>query len=240
MIDAHAHMQSREFRGDIEGVMERAGKAGITAIISNGVNYEDSLACLKLSRRFPAVKPAIGLYPLEDPGELGRVLELIRESEPVAVGEIGLDYAFERREWQLEPFREQVRLAMELDLPVCVHSRSAGKYVLRELEGLRAERVLLHGFSGSRKDVRRAVELGYFISIPATVITGRHKRELVEHIPLELIMLETDSPVLSPFGGRNEPANLIYSLRGVAEVKELDEKEVARVTARNARKLFNI
>ncbi len=211
------------------------------AIVSAGINLEDSVRCLEIARVYDLIFPAVGLHPTEDLSEVDAVLNLIENSpDIVAVGEIGLDYKFARKPEQMEPFVKQIRIAKELDLPVVVHSRSAGRYVLDVLEAEGVEKALLHGFDGSRKLVKRIVERGYYVSVPTTVIRSESKQKLVEAVPLENLMLETDSPVCSPFEGRNEPANLLYGLKKVAEIKGVDPKELDKVTARNARELFKI
>ena len=241
MIDAHLHIHDPSFDSDREAVLIRAKRVGVEAMISAGVNLGDSIKCLEVSRKFPEVFPAVGLHPTEDLSQIDGVLNLV-ESSPdiVAVGEIGLDYAYQKRPEQIEPFRKQVSLAMELDLPVVVHSRSAGRYVLEILEAMKAERVLLHGFDGSLKLIKKVVDLGYFVSVPVTVVKSEYKQRLVEALPVDNLLLETDSPVLNPFGGRNEPANLIYGLKKISEIKGIEPKELEKITDRNAKSLFRI
>jgi len=239
VIDAHAHLQDKAFSEDLREVLLRAKKAGVDGVVSAGVDFSDSVACLEVAREYDLVHAAVGLAPYSDLSQLPAVLQLIEDSpDIVAVGEVGLDYHRAKRVEQLEPFRRQVAVAMELDLPVVVHSRSAGKYCVEVLEAMRAEKVVMHAFDGSMKVARRAFDLGYCFSIPLTVLKNPQKQALARGVPEEQLLLETDSPVLNPLGGRNEPANLVHGLEKVAELRGLSPDELERITDRNARKLF--
>lgn len=241
MIDAHAHLQDEAFDGDVFETMRRARDAGVEAVVCASVDFADSVACLELAREWDRIHAAVGLAPYSDLSELDAVLQLVEDSpDAVAVGEVGLDYKYEKRPEQLGPFREQVKLAMELDVPVVVHSRSAGKYALRELEGLGAEKVVMHAFDGSVKHARQGFELGYYFSIPLTVSQSRQKQELAREVPVEQLLLETDSPVLNPGKGRNEPANLLLACNAVAELRGMDPGEVGKLTGDNARRIFDL
>ncbi|MBR9680107.1 MAG: TatD family hydrolase [Candidatus Altiarchaeota archaeon] len=241
MIDVHAHMQSAEFKADLKTVLLRAKTTGVRAIICNSTSFDDSIECLELSRTFSDIFPAIGLYPAEDASQLEAVLNLIETSpDIVAVGEIGLDYRYGKDLAQIEIFRKQLELAKEMGLPVIVHSRSAGKYVLEILEAMEMDKVVLHSFDGSVKLVPRIIELGFYVSIPVTVVKSKQKQELATLMPVDKLLLESDSPVLNPFDGRNEPANILHSLKAIAELRGIGPKELETQTDRNAIKLFEL
>jgi TatD DNase family protein len=241
VIDAHAHLQDEAFSGDVREVLLRAREAGIEAVVSAGVDFDDSVACLELAREYDMVHAAVGLAPYSELSQLKAVLQLIEDSPDIsAVGEIGLDYKSHRRPEQHAPFLAQVEMAMELDLPVVVHSRSAGKYALDLLEGAGAERVVMHAFDGAVKHARRGFELGYYFTLPLTVMRSRQKQELARELPEELLLLETDSPVLDPDGGRNEPANLVRGRDFVAELRGVAHEEVGRLSGKNASRAFNL
>jgi TatD DNase family protein len=207
---------------------------------------EESLRVSRLSEQDARVWPAAGLYPTHlDFDQARRVEELVREDAGrwVAIGEVGLDRwkvrGDEELEVQREIFLRFIRLALELDLPLNVHSRSAGRHAIDLLLDLGARRVQLHAFDGKPSSALRAVEAGYFFSIPPSVVRSRQKQKLVRRLPLECLLLETDSPVLGPSPDeRNEPANLGVALRAVAEIKGLAEVEVARAVAENTRRLY--
>lgn len=240
MIDVHSHMHSEEFKKDIEVVLKRAENEGLKKIISAGLDLEDSIKCMKLSKKFEIIRPVIGLAPYSNLSQINSVLDLIRKTQGdiIGIGEIGLDYPWEKKPEQVEPFRKQIQLAKELNLPVSVHSRSAGKYVLDILEEERIEKVHLHSFGGSKKDIRRIVDLGYFVSITCRVILSEKIQTLVRTLPLELILIETDSPVLGVGEGRNEPAHLRESMEFIAALLELESKKFEKLTEKNAKHIF--
>ncbi len=240
MIDAHAHLQEKEFEHDLEEVIEKAKKAGIKAIFNASVDLESSKKALELAQSFDIIKPVIGLAPYSDLGELKEVLKLIEKhaGEIAAIGEIGLDWKYRKHEEQIPAFKAQVELAKELGLAVVVHSRSAGKYCIKFLLEWEAEKVLMHSFDGSLKFARLGFEHGFYFSIPMTVLKSEQKQKLAKTLPLDKLLLETDSPVLNPFGGRNEPANIIHSYRFVAELRGISFEELEKATEENARKLF--
>lgn len=233
-------MHSEEFENDIEVVLTRAKNQNVHTIISAGLDLEDSIKCVNLSKKFEMIKPVIGLAPYSDLSQIDAVLDLIRTNQKniVGIGEIGLDYPWEKKIEQVEPFRKQLQLAKELSLPVSIHSRSAGKYVLDILEEERMEKVHLHSFGGSKKDIRRISNLGYFVSITCRVINSERIQNIVKLLPEELILLETDSPVLSANGGRNEPKNLRDSMEFIARLLNFEPKEFEKLTEKNTKLIF--
>jgi len=246
LVDTHAHLGDPVFDGDRGDVLRRARDAGVTAVIAVGETLADARRNLELAGEHPEIRPAAGLYPthLDDPQ--AEALEAwIREHHDrlIAIGEVGLDH------WKIkeEPDREVQRgifgrfidLAIELDLPVNVHSRSAGKHAIACLLERGARRVQLHAFDGKPSTALPAVEAGYFFSIPPSVVRSRQKQKLIGRLPLSCLLLETDSPVLGPVAGeRNEPANLRVALEAVAEIKALSSEEVAETVTENTLRLF--
>ena len=241
MIDSHAHLQDEAFSGDLRDVMLRAKSAGVNAVICASVDFGDSVACLELARDYVEIFPCVGVAPYSNLSEVKPTMQLVEDSpDVVAIGEIGLDYKLQRRPEQVEPFRRQVELAMELDLPVVVHSRSAGKHCLEILKAMKAEKVVMHSFDGSVKHARRGFELGYYFSIPLTVVKSEQKQQLAREVPEELLLLETDSPVLSPGGGRNEPANLAQGRDFIARLRGVEPAAMDKLTENNARRIFGL
>jgi TatD DNase family protein len=246
LIDCHAHLADPVFDPDREEVLARAEEAGVRAVVTVGETLDEALRILDLAARDSRLLPAAGLYPTRlDLQEAQRTERLIRDNREklCAIGEVGLDYwkvgEEADREVQREIFTGFVRLAAELDLPLNVHSRSAGRHVIALLLDLGARRVQLHAFDGKPSTALPAVEAGYLFSIPPSVVRSRQKRRLVRQLPLSCLLLETDSPVLSAQPGeRNEPANLRVSLRAIAELKHLSEQEVAEAIAVNTDRLL--
>jgi TatD DNase family protein len=246
LLDAHAHLGDPVFDEDREAVLSRAREAGVGAVLCVGESLEDARRNLELSERHEGLLPAGGLYPTRLDLEESRALEELLRVERRrfrAIGEVGLDHWKVReepgRELQREIFGRFIDLSLELDLPLNVHSRSAGRHAIAFLLERGARRVLLHAFDGRAATALPAVEAGFFFSVPPSVVRSQQKRKLVRRLPLESLLLETDSPVLGPDPGeRNEPANLRVALREVAELKGLAEEEVAAAVRENTRRLF--
>ena len=194
----------------------------------------------------PILKPAAGLYPaILDQAQAGEVLDFIKEKQDklVAIGEIGLDHWVVKEEpekaLQHQIFKKFIKLAKELDLPVNVHSRSAGRQAVALLLECGTSKVQLHAFDGKASTALPAVEAGYFFSIPPSVVRSRQKQKLVKRLPLSCLLVETDSPVLGPSPNeRNEPANIMISIKAIAELKDVDETEVIEAVTENTRKLY--
>lgn len=246
MIDVHAHLTDSCF-SDLPLVLSRARSAGLEHIIISITDPSE----ISRAKEIIAMDPNfISLTVGFDPAILSeeKFLEfesLVRTVPVVGIGEVGLDHFYIRdhaqRAIQEQFFRRSIRLALEKDLPLVVHSRSAGHVALEVLRSEGARRVLMHAFDGKSGDAKKAADEGFYFSIPTSVVHSQQKQKLVKNLPLESIMLETDSPVLSPMRGqRNEPANLIYGLRKVAEIKRVSEEKVAEVTTENARRFFNL
>ncbi len=248
-VDVHCHIGSEVFDRDRSEVLRRARERGVIAIISSSLNFREAIRTLKLSREYEGyVFTSIGWNPVDlDRNSMMKVYDLAVEQKHriVGIGEVGLDFYYVRdqnsRRVQEEYFREWIRLAQDLDLPLIVHSRSAGKYALQILFEEGAEKVLMHAYDGKTSWAVKAADVGYYFSIPTSVWRSEQKQKLVKVIPLDQLMLETDSPVLSPFlGRRNEPANIVYAARKIAEIKNISLERVAEITTENAVKFFSL
>ncbi len=246
MIDAHAHLCDPVFAPALPVVLERARRAGVTRVLCVGETLADAERNLELAAADDMLCAAAGLYPtVLDLEAAERMVTLIRDrrDELRAIGEVGLDrwkvQDEEGRAIQEEIFRRFIRLSRELDLPLNIHSRSAGRRTLELLEEEGPCRALLHAFDGKAALAGRGLDLGCCFSIPPSVVRSRQKQKLLRRLPLERILLESDAPVLGPEpGARNEPANIAISLRAVAELKECSVDQVAISTTENARSLF--
>jgi TatD DNase family protein len=246
LFDAHAHLAAPDFAGDLQEVLARAGAAGVRGIVVVGETLEEAERILDLSTRHPLVKPAAGLYPtILDPGAAEAVVTFVRRhaAQLVAVGEVGLDHWAVKEEggWKIqeEILAKFISVSNELDLPLNVHSRSAGGHTIAFLRERGARRVLMHAFDGKASTALEGVRAGYCFSIPPSVVRSAQKQKLVRHVPLEYLLLETDSPVLGPDPAvRNEPQNVRIACQAVADLKGLLPEEVGRVTTENACRLF--
>jgi len=246
IIDTHAHLCDPIFDQDRTTVLERARVAGVGAIIAVSENLPDAQRNLELAGQHPMIRPAAGLYPsILDRNKAREMYTFIGKERAniVAIGEVGLDFWVVKEEsdkaLQREIFKGFIDLSLELDLPLNVHSRSAGRHVLSLLFEGKASRVQLHAFDGKASAAQPAVEAGYFFSIPPSVGRSRQKQKLVKQLPLSCLLVETDSPVLGPSPlERNEPANVIVSIRAIAEIKKISESDVIKAVAENAGKLY--
>lgn len=246
LVDTHAHLCDPSFDLDRAKVLKRAQAAGISAVITVSETLADAQRNLKLAEIHPCLRPAAGLYPTHlSLDHANAIASFIRRERCniYAVGEVGLDFWIVKEEsernLQREIFRRFITLAKELDLPLSVHSRSAGKHVIALLLEQEAPRVQLHAFDGKAATALPAVEAGYFFSIPPSVVRSRQKQKLLQHLPLSCLLVETDSPVLGPSSeGRNEPANLTVAIDAIAELKDIRKEEVIEAIADNTYRLF--
>jgi TatD DNase family protein len=246
LVDTHAHLCDRIFDPDRTEVLERARKAGISAILSVGEDLADASRNLQLAALHPMIRIAVGLYPshldLEHAQQV-RVFIRNHRNELSAIGEVGLDYWIVKdeseREVQREIFRGFIDLSKELALPLNVHSRSAGRHAVSVLLEAAAARVQLHAFDGKVSAALPAVEAGFFFSIPPSIVRSEQKRKLTKQLPLANLLIETDSPVLGPVPGeRNEPANALVAVNAIAELKGIPESEVIEAVRENTQRLY--
>lgn len=255
LFDIHAHLTDPRLLALEDEILARAAEAGVTTIVSNGLHPDDNRSVLELAARSPLVKPAIGLYPvdavLDEMEALG--VEYPRSSgcsaeesiawvrdhadEAVAIGEIGLDhYWVPESLWGLqeERFRELVRIAMEADKPIIVHTRKAERRTLEVLQELGAERVCWHCFSSKVKLGRQIAAAGHWLSIPANVQRAENFQRLVETLPRDKVLLETDCPYLGPDrDALNEPANVTVTADYAAKAWGVDRTTVEAQLASN-------
>jgi len=246
LIDAHAHLNAEAFDDDLPAVLAAAESAGVRAILAVSETVAGAQLNLELAGRYPIIRPCAGLHPtVVDLEAAEAMVELIRANRDglAAIGEVGLDYWIvqepEQQEIQRQIFRRFIDLSNELELPLNVHSRSAGRHTIAFLREHGAKRVLLHAFDGKASAALAGVELGYYFSIPPSIVRSVQKQKLVRHLPLDRLLLESDAPVLGPEPtARNEPKNVRLACEAIAQIKALPVAEVARVTTENARRLF--
>ena len=239
-VDVHCHLYMLK---DIQKVLDCAEELEVRYVITNS---EDLKSCKKNSEllKDARVYGAFGLHPqfFNRKADLPRIEEFLGLEKTVAVGEIGLDYKYARnnraKEIQKEVFIRQVKTAMKRDLPVIVHSRYAHKPVIEILEDLSAEKVVLHWFSGSVDLVERALKNGWFLSFGPFCLNPPYKN-VIAFVPLERMLLETDSPV--PFQGKSvDPTWVPLVARRIAEVKGINVKEVEVRSTENSKRLFRM
>jgi len=249
LVDVHCHLTMRHFKKDIDHVILRARERGLILIVTSSISPEDFFSSLKIVEKYRNyVYVTLGLHP---PGvtrkTFKQTVKLIEKYKRniLGIGEVGLDFYHVKsenlRKLQQKTFREFIRLSKKLELPLVVHSRNAMDLTLNILEEEDADNVMLHCFTGNKKDVKIAMEHGWLISIPTAVVNRLQFRPIAETVSLNYMVLETDSPFLSPFRGqRNEPANVFYAAVKVAEIKSESLDKITEVTTKNALNFFRL
>jgi TatD DNase family protein len=253
LIDTHCHLYGEEFAPDLEEVLQRAEKEGVERFFLPSLDSRSMEAILELEKRYPGKCIGMaGLHPCYVKGnyisELRHVEEWLGKRPWAAVGEIGLDFYWDRafEGQQYEVFHRQIEWALQYDIPVVIHSRDS---ILETIGVLREHqngklRGIFHCFSGDAESARQVMDLGFYLGIGG-VLTYKNSglASAIEEAALEHLVLETDAPYLSPVpfrGKRNESAYLKYVVAKLAEVKGLPMEEVARITTENAQKIFGI
>ena len=252
VFDTHAHYDSGAFNADRMEVLASMPGQGVELILNPGCELESSHTALALAETFPFVYAAVGVHPSDcagwEAGWLDELRTLAAHPKVKAIGEIGLDYYWKDnppRELQQEVFSRQLELARELDLPVIVHDREAHQDCLSIVRQHPEVRGVYHCYSGSLEDAKVLVKLGWMISFTGTITykNARKALEVIDYLPMERIMIETDSPYLTPEpfrGKRNDSGKVHLVAEKIAQVKGLEPEEVARVTLDNGRRFFNI
>ena len=254
LIDSHAHLDGEKFAGDRAAVIERARERGVVKIITMGDSLESSARSVALTEEFESVYAAVGIHPEEAQPMTAatddRLAAWAAQEKVVAIGEIGLDYYWEKdeekRALQRAIFVRQLDLARQLKLPVCIHDREAHGDMMKILktEG-RGLRGVLHCYSGSWEMAAELLKGDWYFGIdgPLTYKNAAKLPEIVQRLPAERILVETDSPYLSPMpfrGKRNEPAHVLYVAKKAAELRGESLEDFARATRENTRALYGI
>ena len=252
IFESHAHYDSRKFDEDREELLNSMQENGVGTIINAGATWKSVTTGLELANQYPFVYAALGLHP-DEVGDLNEErFEILKaecqKEKVVAVGEIGLDYYWDNESHDIQKkwFIRQLELARELDLPVIIHSRDAAEDTLKIMkEHAQGRRGVIHCFSYSKEMAEEYVKLGFYIGVGGVVTfkNGKKLKEVVEAIPIERILLETDSPYLAPEphrGKRNSSLYLPHIAQMIADLKGLTYDEVVAQTERNSRELFHI
>lgn len=249
LIDSHAHLTSKEFKEDRLFILRDLSNFSIEAIINPGVNLENSRENIKLAKKFDNFYAQVGIHP-SDVNEMGEAdLDEIEKlaADAVAIGEIGLDYYWttETKDLQKKVFIKQLELARRLNKPVVIHNREATEDIMDILKDFTDLKVQIHCFSTDQKSLKTFMEWGFYISIGGVVTYGNgyNEKEAAALVPIERLMLETDSPYLTPVpyrGMRNDPRKIIEVARKIAEIRGMKLSKVAKWTSKNAREFFNL
>lgn len=252
-FDSHAHLDGERFDEDRDLVINRAKANGIELIMNPGADFDSSVRAVELAQKYDMIYAAVGIHPHDasslDEHMLSMIEMLSKKPKVQAIGEIGLDfhYDYSPRDVQRHWFREQLRLAKRLNLPVIIHDREANQETFDTLSDENAFEtgVLMHCYSGSAELAKSYVKKGAYISIagPVTFKNSRKLIEVVGAVPLDRLMIETDSPYMTPEpfrGKRNESLYVTYVCEKIAQIKGIELSEAARATTANAKMFFNI
>ncbi|GAM16398.1 TatD family hydrolase [Mesobacillus selenatarsenatis] len=253
LFDTHVHLNAEQFNEDLQEVIERAIAEGVTNMVVVGFDEITIKKALELAESYDFLYASVGWHPVDaidmTQDHLDWLKELAGHPKVVALGEMGLDYYWDKspKDIQKEVFRKQIRLAKEVNLPIIIHNRDATADIVEILKEENAQEVggIMHCFSGSVETALECIEMNFLISLggPVTFKNAKKPKEVAEAIPLDRLLVETDCPYLTPHpyrGKRNEPAYVKLVAQQVAELKGLTLEEVAEETAKNAKKLFGI
>lgn len=253
IFETHAHFDDKKFDGDREQLLENLFNTKICTIINVGASIESTKTSIALAEKYENIYAAAGVHPSDVDDLNDRTYVWLKEQtsreKVVAVGEIGLDYYWDKepnvQEKQRYWFRRQLELAAEVNLPVIIHSRDAANDTMQILKETQDKQLrgVIHCYSYSPEMALEFVKMGYYIGVGGVVTFKNAKKlkETVEKVPLERILLETDCPYMAPEpnrGKRNDSGNLIYVAEKIAELKQITADEVKNVTRENAERLF--
>ncbi|MFP7343948.1 TatD family hydrolase [Bacillus safensis] len=253
LFDTHAHLNAEQYNEDLEQVIERAKSEKVEKIVVVGFDRPTITRAMELIEEYDFIYAAIGWHPVDaidmTDEDLAWIKDLSQHEKVVAIGEMGLDYYWDKspKDVQKEVFRRQIALAKEVKLPIVIHNRDATEDVLTILKEEGAAEVggIMHCFTGSLETAKACMEMNFYISFggPVTFKNAKKPKEVVKEIPSEKLLIETDCPYLTPVpfrGKRNEPSYVKYIAEQIAELREISFEELAELTTKNAKKVFRI
>ncbi|MEK3784764.1 TatD family hydrolase [Paenibacillus sp. FSL K6-1230] len=253
LFDTHTHLDASQFKEDQEQVIARAVEAGVTRMVNVGFNRETIPTTMELVEKYDFIYAAIGWHPVDaidmKEGDLEWIAELCKHDKVVAIGEIGLDYYWDTspKDIQHQVLRRQIGLARELSMPIVIHNRDAHEDIVKILREEKAGDVggIMHSFSGSWETAKLCLDMGFHLSFggPITFKNARQPKEVLEKVPLDRLLIETDAPYLTPHpfrGKRNESAYVKYVAEAAADIKGISLEEMAEITTKNGLERFGI
>ncbi len=253
LFDTHTHLDSKDFDEDRKEVIERAYNNGVTRMVNIGFDRETIPTTMQLVEEYDFIYAAVGWHPVEaitmQPGDPEWIASLCSHEKVVAIGEIGLDYHWDKspKDVQHRVLREQIGLARELKMPIVIHNREAHEDIVRILREEKASEVggIMHAFSGSWETAKMCLDMGFHISFggPITFKNAKQPKEVLKQVPMDRLLLETDSPYLTPHpnrGKRNESGYVRLVAETAAELKGVSLEEISEITTKNALALFGI
>ena len=251
-FDTHAHVNDRQFDEDREAFLQSLSENSIYAFTEVAYDIKSSYAAVSLAEKHDRVYAAVGVHPADVDGLIDDDMDILRElckrDKVVALGEIGLDYHYDDnppREIQLEWFEKQINTAMEINMPIIVHSREAMEDTINTLKSTGANDGIIHCYSGSVESAKILLDMGFYISIagPVTFKNARGLLDVAKYIPTDRLLIETDSPYMAPEpnrGKRNCPVYVRYVCERIAALRKMQVEELAEITRNNAKKVYRI
>jgi len=252
LVDTHAHINMNQFDGDRSHVVQRAAEANVQYILDIGTDLESSRRCLKNCETFESVYGVVGIHPHDaakmDQGDLEEIEKMLSHPKVAGLGEMGLDYHydFSPRDMQKDLFYRQLKTARKYGLPAVIHVREAMNDAIDVIDqaGDPPWSGVFHCFSGTEDDVKEVIDRGFFISFTGIVTFKNYKQTgRVKAVPVRKLLLETDSPYMTPEpnrGKRNEPVYLIETAKKLAELYQISTEELSSITTKNAVQLFRL
>ncbi|MEN8906315.1 MAG: TatD family hydrolase [Clostridiales bacterium] len=251
-FDTHAHYDSCDYESDRDELLLDINKSGVDIILNPSIDTKTSKTIIEMSKKYDFIYVGVGIHPHEatiDEQEFEVIRELINHDKVVAIGEIGLDYHYNFKdiETQKKCFKEQLKIAIEFGLPVIIHDREAHKDILDILKSdeFRGLKGVMHCYSGSIEMAKELLDLGYYLSFGGSITFKNAKKalEVIEYMPENKILIETDSPYLSPVphrGKRNDSRKLEFIAEKIADIRKRDYNYICEITMKNGKKLFSI
>lgn len=250
-FDSHAHLDDDRFSPDREKVINSLKKNGVDFYINVGADMLSSEKSIKLAEEYDFIYASVGVHPHDAASlaeeDMARLKKMLTHKKVVALGEIGLDYFYDNspRDIQKKWFIRQLQIAKETDMPVIIHCRDAVGECMDIIRKSEHKKGVMHCFSGSAETAEELASMGWYVSFSGSVTfkSAEKLRRAASAVPLDRLMIETDSPYLSPEpvrGTRNTPQNVRYVAEKIAEIKQISVEEVAKITFENAKKFFNI
>lgn len=253
LFDTHAHLNAEQYNTDLEEVIERAKTEKVDRIVVVGFDRPTITRAMEMIEEYAFIYAAIGWHPVDaidmTEEDLAWIKELSAHEKVVAIGEMGLDYHWDKspKDVQKEVFRKQIALAKEVNLPIIIHNRDATEDVVAILKEEGADEVggIMHCFTGSIEVARECMKMNFYLSFggPVTFKNAKKPKEVVKEIPNDRLLIETDCPFLTPTpfrGKRNEPSYVKYVAEQIAELRGTTFEEIASITTENAKRLFRI
>ncbi|ASN03752.1 TatD family hydrolase [Virgibacillus necropolis] len=253
LFDTHVHLNARQFEPDREEVIKRAFDAGVTQMVVVGFDRETIPLAIEIAEQYDTIYAAVGWHPVDaidmTDEDLAWIEELSTHPKVVAIGEMGLDYHWDKspKDVQKEVFRKQIQLAKKVNMPIIIHNREATEDIITILQEENANEVggIMHCYNDTVKYIQSCLDMNFYISLggPVTFRNATDPKEVAVEVPLDRLLVETDAPFLAPHpnrGKRNEPSYVTLVAEKIAELRNISVEELSKVTTENARRFFRL